>query len=89
MLLCLQLILKDFEKFQEMIETTVDMQQVDNHEYVIKADFDETLQSLQERLDEVDKDIKRQINKVWWGPSIEMKYKMMNVSGGSDTSCWH
>lgn len=36
----------DFAKFQEMIETTVDLQQALNQEYLIRADFDENLTGL-------------------------------------------
>lgn len=38
-----QELITDLAKYQEMIETTVDMEQANQGEYVIKPDFDETL----------------------------------------------
>ncbi|XP_050392192.1 DNA mismatch repair protein Msh2 [Patella vulgata] len=57
-------LLMDFAKFQEMVETTMDLDQVENHEFVIKSDFDENLAELRERIDSLESDIKAQVNKV-------------------------
>lgn len=57
----------DFAKFQEMVEATMDLDQVENHEFVIKADFDEGLMALKDKIDQLEDSIKGQMNKVGQG----------------------
>ncbi|CAG8649861.1 11798_t:CDS:10, partial [Acaulospora morrowiae] len=44
---------EQLEKLKEMVETTVDFEAAENHHYVIKADFDDRLKDIRERIDEV------------------------------------
>jgi DNA mismatch repair protein MSH2 len=41
----LQQCAEDLDKFREMVVTTIDLEAVSNHQFLIKADFDEDLQS--------------------------------------------
>lgn len=59
----LQELISDLSKYQEMIETTVDMEQAKLGEYVIKPDFDEKLAELREKMDELEADIQSQFRK--------------------------
>lgn len=38
--------MEDFSKLVEMVETTIDLDMVDQHEFMIKASFDDTLQGM-------------------------------------------
>ncbi|GAB6032645.1 MutS-like protein [Chamberlinius hualienensis] len=60
----IQDLLTDFEKFQELVEQTMDLSLVDNNEYVIKADFDESLGELREKMNNLEAEIKSMVDKV-------------------------
>lgn len=42
-----------FAKLQEMVETTVDLDALDNHEFIIKSEFDENLGTIRRRLNKL------------------------------------
>ncbi|KAF2722316.1 DNA mismatch repair protein [Polychaeton citri CBS 116435] len=42
-----------FAKLQEMVETTIDLDALDNHEFIIKSEFDDSLRIIRKKLDKV------------------------------------
>ena len=54
---------KDFEKFYQMVETTLDLKQVDQGQFLIKPDFDDNLGELREQLDNVEQKVRDQEGK--------------------------
>lgn len=44
-------------KLQEMVETTVDLDALDRHEFIIKPEFDENLRTIRTRLDKLQRDM--------------------------------
>ncbi|KAK4982826.1 MSH2 protein [Elasticomyces elasticus] len=49
---------------QEMVETTVDLDALDNHEFVIKSEYDEGLRILRKRLDKLKEGMNREHQRV-------------------------
>ncbi|GBP45950.1 DNA mismatch repair protein Msh2 [Eumeta japonica] len=53
----------DLGKFLEMIETTIDMEAIERGDFLVKASFDEQLESLSERLNELQSTAERELNR--------------------------
>jgi DNA mismatch repair protein MSH2 len=51
-------------KLQEMVETTVDLDALDNHEFIIKPEFDEGLRTIRKKLDRLKYDMDVEHRKV-------------------------
>ncbi|KAG8982990.1 MutS-like protein, partial [Tulasnella sp. 427] len=49
----LEVAITNLEKYTEMVESTLDLEQLDHHMYVIKPEYDERLQALADTLTEV------------------------------------
>ncbi|KAK3290625.1 DNA mismatch repair protein msh-2 [Chaetomium fimeti] len=47
-------------KLQEMVETTVDLDALDNHEFIIKPEFDDSLRIIRKRLDRLRTEMDRE-----------------------------
>ncbi|KAH6615580.1 DNA mismatch repair protein msh-2 [Chaetomium sp. MPI-SDFR-AT-0129] len=47
-------------KLQEMVETTVDLDALDNHEFIIKPEFDDSLRIIRKRLDRIRTEMDRE-----------------------------
>lgn len=51
-------------KLQEMVETTVDLDALDHHEFIIKPEFDDALRTIRKRLDKLRYDMEVEHRKV-------------------------
>lgn len=47
----------DFKKYQEMVESTIDLDQIKNHLFLIKSSYKPELRELKDRLDEIEEEI--------------------------------
>ncbi|GAB7366347.1 hypothetical protein MBLNU230_g8147t1 [Neophaeotheca triangularis] len=54
----------DLERLQEMVETTVDLEALDNHEFIIKSEFDDGLRIIRKKLDKLRYDMNKEHQRV-------------------------
>eukprot|EP01147_Barroeca_monosierra_P005801 gene5802-7290_t len=54
----------DFAKYRELIEKTIDLAEVDRHEYLIKPSFNRDLQQARDRMDELQKQLPQILRQV-------------------------
>nr|CAD7573794.1 unnamed protein product [Timema californicum] len=57
-------LLTDMLKFQEMIESTIDMDLVDRGEFLVKPDFDDDLQEMRNSMNSIEDQIKKLLSRV-------------------------
>ena len=63
-------------KLQEMVETTVDLDALDHHEFIIKPEFDESLRVIRKRLDKLKYDMEVEHRKVGKDLDQEIEKKL-------------
>ncbi|KAG2175155.1 hypothetical protein INT44_007643 [Umbelopsis vinacea] len=73
------------EKLQEMIETTIDLEAVADHEFIIKADFDEDLLELRQQVNDararMDKEHLKLADKLNLDADKKLKLEKHNIYG--------
>lgn len=66
-----------FVKLQEMVETTVDLEAMDNHEFIIKPDFDDTLRIIRKKLDKLRYDIDKEHRRAGDDLNMDIEKKLL------------
>lgn len=69
-------IILDMEKFSELVESTIDLEATDDHEYLIKADFDSNLASLRKRMQDIVEEVKYEAERVSMDIGLELNKKL-------------
>lgn len=64
-------------KLQEMVETTIDIDALDNHEFIIKSEFDDGLRMIKNRLDKVKYEIEVEHRRVGKDLDQDIEKKLM------------
>ncbi|CAG8980162.1 hypothetical protein HYALB_00007402 [Hymenoscyphus albidus] len=63
-------------KLVEMVETTVDLAAMDNHEYIIKPEFDDSLRTIRKKLDQLKHDMDQEHRSVGKDLDQEVEKKL-------------
>ncbi|KAH8926601.1 DNA mismatch repair protein [Atractiella rhizophila] len=65
-------------KLVEMVETTVDLDQLSNHQFILRADFDTSLTEIKRKLDKVTRGIKEEQNSIADDLGLDMDGKTLH-----------
>ncbi|XP_043280096.1 DNA mismatch repair protein Msh2 isoform X2 [Venturia canescens] len=57
-------LISDMDKYQQMVEQTIDIEAAQKNDFMVRADFDTNLQDLKETIDELEEKMQGQISKV-------------------------
>ncbi|KAF9935116.1 MutS-like protein [Linnemannia zychae] len=66
----------NLQKLQELVETTIDLDAIDNHEYLIKADFDQGLKALRKKMEMLKLDMQKEHERVSIVLNMEVDKKL-------------
>jgi DNA mismatch repair protein MSH2 len=64
-------------KFQELVETTIDLEALDNHEYIIKHEFDDNLRVIKTQLESTRAQMQAEHRKVGRDLSLDTEKKLL------------
>lgn len=66
----------DLEKFQELVESTVDLDAIDSHEYMIKPEYNEDLANIRQNIERLEEDMRKEHHKVSRALGMEIDKKL-------------
>ncbi|KAJ3214580.1 MutS-like protein [Clydaea vesicula] len=69
-------LISSLEKMKELVETTIDLESVEDHEYLIKPDFDDNLKETKKDITLVYKDIENEASKVSRALCLDLDKKL-------------
>ncbi|KAF8966003.1 MutS-like protein, partial [Entomortierella lignicola] len=66
----------NLQKLQDLVETTIDLEAVDRHEYMIKAEFDQSLKILRGKMEDVKETMEKEHSRVADELNMEVDKKL-------------